>query len=103
MTLHVKIIRSKIIAYCCPVYLTKIFKGTSQFKYSIISLNNYKKILKNHGYNWILPLLFRINFPLEIKSLPRESMLIIKVFGIDSATHSANLLAWTCLPLFPKE
>ncbi|ERE66617.1 phosphatidylinositol-4-phosphate 3-kinase C2 domain-containing subunit gamma isoform 1 [Cricetulus griseus] len=45
----------------------------------------------------------RINFPLEIKSLPRESMLIIKVFGIDSATHSANLLAWTCLPLFPKE
>lgn len=44
-----------------------------------------------------------INFPLEIKSLPRESMLIIKVFGIDSATHRANLLAWTCLPLFPKE
>ncbi|XP_032763208.1 phosphatidylinositol 4-phosphate 3-kinase C2 domain-containing subunit gamma isoform X1 [Rattus rattus] len=44
-----------------------------------------------------------INFPLEIKSLPRESMLIIKLFGIDSATHSANLLAWTCLPLFPKE
>lgn len=92
-----------LIEYCCLVYLTKKFKGTSQFKYSIISPNNYKKILKNHGYNWILPLLFRINFPLEIKSLPRESMLIIKVFGIDSATHSANLLAWTCLPLFPKE
>ncbi|XP_052028711.1 phosphatidylinositol 3-kinase C2 domain-containing subunit gamma isoform X3 [Apodemus sylvaticus] len=45
----------------------------------------------------------RINFPLEIKSLPRESMLIIKLFGTDSATHSTNLLAWTCLPLFPKE
>ncbi|XP_052028710.1 phosphatidylinositol 3-kinase C2 domain-containing subunit gamma isoform X2 [Apodemus sylvaticus] len=44
-----------------------------------------------------------INFPLEIKSLPRESMLIIKLFGTDSATHSTNLLAWTCLPLFPKE
>ncbi|XP_051011482.1 phosphatidylinositol 3-kinase C2 domain-containing subunit gamma [Acomys russatus] len=44
-----------------------------------------------------------INFPLEIKSLPRESMLIIKLFGIDSATHCANLLAWTCFPLFPKE
>ncbi|XP_031239586.1 phosphatidylinositol 4-phosphate 3-kinase C2 domain-containing subunit gamma isoform X2 [Mastomys coucha] len=44
-----------------------------------------------------------INFPLEIKSLPRESMLIIKLFGIDSATHITNLLAWTCLPLFPKE
>lgn len=44
-----------------------------------------------------------INFPLEIKSLPRESMLVIKLFGIDSATHSTNLLAWTCLPLFPRQ
>ncbi|XP_076796833.1 phosphatidylinositol 3-kinase C2 domain-containing subunit gamma isoform X3 [Arvicanthis niloticus] len=44
-----------------------------------------------------------INFPLEIKSLPRESMLVIKLFGVDSATHSTNLRAWTCLPLFPKE
>ncbi|XP_012518227.1 PREDICTED: phosphatidylinositol 4-phosphate 3-kinase C2 domain-containing subunit gamma [Propithecus coquereli] len=45
----------------------------------------------------------RINFPLEIKSLPRESMLIIKLYGIVFATNNANLLAWTCLPLFPKE
>ncbi|XP_029419257.1 phosphatidylinositol 4-phosphate 3-kinase C2 domain-containing subunit gamma isoform X3 [Nannospalax galili] len=44
-----------------------------------------------------------INFPLETKSLPRESMLTIKLFGIEHATHSASLLAWTCLPLFPKE
>ncbi|XP_029391538.1 phosphatidylinositol 4-phosphate 3-kinase C2 domain-containing subunit gamma isoform X2 [Mus pahari] len=44
-----------------------------------------------------------INFPLEIKSLPRESMLTIKLFGVDSATHSTNLLAWTVLPLFPRE
>ncbi|XP_021020468.1 phosphatidylinositol 4-phosphate 3-kinase C2 domain-containing subunit gamma isoform X1 [Mus caroli] len=44
-----------------------------------------------------------INFPLEIKSLPRESMLVIKLFGIDSATHSTNLLGWTCLPLFPRQ
>uniref|UniRef100_A0A2K5NZ29 Phosphatidylinositol 3-kinase C2 domain-containing subunit gamma n=1 Tax=Cercocebus atys TaxID=9531 RepID=A0A2K5NZ29_CERAT len=45
----------------------------------------------------------RINFPLEIKSLPRESMLTVKLFGIACATNKANLLAWTCLPLFPKE
>lgn len=44
-----------------------------------------------------------INFPLEINSLPRESMLTIKLFGISSATNSADLLAWTCFPLFPKE
>ncbi|XP_057557627.1 phosphatidylinositol 3-kinase C2 domain-containing subunit gamma isoform X3 [Hippopotamus amphibius kiboko] len=43
-----------------------------------------------------------INFPLEIKSLPRESMLTIKLFGINCATNNADLLAWTCLPLFPK-
>ncbi|XP_014420977.2 phosphatidylinositol 4-phosphate 3-kinase C2 domain-containing subunit gamma isoform X1 [Camelus ferus] len=43
-----------------------------------------------------------INFPLEIKSLPRESMLTIKLFGITCANNSADLLAWTCLPLFPK-
>ncbi|KAM7244006.1 hypothetical protein CapIbe_004614 [Capra ibex] len=42
-----------------------------------------------------------INFPLEIKSLPRESMLTIKLFGITCATN-ADLLAWTCFPLFPK-
>ncbi|XP_057557626.1 phosphatidylinositol 3-kinase C2 domain-containing subunit gamma isoform X2 [Hippopotamus amphibius kiboko] len=47
---------------------------------------------------WVL----RINFPLEIKSLPRESMLTIKLFGINCATNNADLLAWTCLPLFPK-
>ncbi|XP_076708827.1 phosphatidylinositol 3-kinase C2 domain-containing subunit gamma isoform X2 [Callospermophilus lateralis] len=45
----------------------------------------------------------RINFPLEIKSLPRESMLTIKLFGTDYATNNADLLAWTCLPLFPKK
>uniref|UniRef100_A0A8C3X1K0 Phosphatidylinositol 3-kinase C2 domain-containing subunit gamma n=1 Tax=Catagonus wagneri TaxID=51154 RepID=A0A8C3X1K0_9CETA len=45
----------------------------------------------------------RINFPLEIKTLPRESMLTIKLFGVTCATNSADLLAWTCLPLFPKQ
>ncbi|XP_040824245.1 phosphatidylinositol 4-phosphate 3-kinase C2 domain-containing subunit gamma isoform X2 [Ochotona curzoniae] len=45
----------------------------------------------------------RVNFPLEIKSLPRESMLTIKLFGIACETKNSNLLAWTCLPLFPKE
>ncbi|KAF0883814.1 P3C2G kinase, partial [Crocuta crocuta] len=44
-----------------------------------------------------------INFPLEIKSLPKESMLTIRLFGISCATNNANLLAWTCLPLFPKD
>ncbi|XP_005379095.1 PREDICTED: phosphatidylinositol 4-phosphate 3-kinase C2 domain-containing subunit gamma isoform X2 [Chinchilla lanigera] len=44
-----------------------------------------------------------INFPLETKSLPRESMLTVKVFGIGCTNNHPNLLAWTCLPLFPRE
>ncbi|XP_060050416.1 phosphatidylinositol 3-kinase C2 domain-containing subunit gamma isoform X2 [Erinaceus europaeus] len=44
-----------------------------------------------------------ITFPLEVNSLPRESMLTIKLSGISSAANSADLLAWTCFPLFPKE
>ncbi|KAM7113930.1 phosphatidylinositol 3-kinase C2 domain-containing subunit gamma isoform 2-T7 [Molossus nigricans] len=44
-----------------------------------------------------------ITFPLEIKSLPKESMLTIKLFGIVCATNNAELLAWTSLPLFPKD
>ncbi|XP_049638856.1 phosphatidylinositol 3-kinase C2 domain-containing subunit gamma [Suncus etruscus] len=43
-----------------------------------------------------------INFPLEIKSLPRESMLTIKLFGIMNANTNATLLAWTSFPLFSK-
>ncbi|XP_054447365.1 phosphatidylinositol 3-kinase C2 domain-containing subunit gamma [Pteronotus mesoamericanus] len=43
-----------------------------------------------------------INFPLEIKSLPRESMLTIKLFGINCATKNADFLAWSSFPLFPK-
>ncbi|ELK23156.1 Phosphatidylinositol-4-phosphate 3-kinase C2 domain-containing subunit gamma [Myotis davidii] len=45
----------------------------------------------------------RITFPLEIKSLPKESMLTIKLFGINCATNNAEILAWTSLPLFPKD
>ena len=52
--------------------------------------------------NLIFSFILRINFPLEIKSLPRESMLTIKLFGITYATN-ADLLAWTCFPLFPKQ
>nr|XP_020042008.1 phosphatidylinositol 4-phosphate 3-kinase C2 domain-containing subunit gamma isoform X2 [Castor canadensis] len=30
-------------------------------------------------------------------------MLMVKLFGIDCETRNAHILAWTCLPLFPKE
>ncbi|KFQ40169.1 Phosphatidylinositol 4-phosphate 3-kinase C2 domain-containing subunit gamma, partial [Mesitornis unicolor] len=45
----------------------------------------------------------RINFPLRIKALPRETMLTIKLLGVNSASKNTEVLAWTCSPLYPKE
>ncbi|KAM4820349.1 LOW QUALITY PROTEIN: phosphatidylinositol 3-kinase C2 domain-containing subunit gamma [Thomomys bottae] len=42
-----------------------------------------------------------ITFPLEIKSLPRESMLTVKLLGT-GREHDKHLLAWTSFPLFPE-
>ncbi|XP_012880505.1 PREDICTED: phosphatidylinositol 4-phosphate 3-kinase C2 domain-containing subunit gamma [Dipodomys ordii] len=53
-------------------------------------------------YNFPQPWVHRITFPLEIKSLPRESMLTVKLFGTVHEHDSRHLLAWTSLPLFPK-
>ncbi|NXN97388.1 P3C2G kinase, partial [Rhinopomastus cyanomelas] len=45
----------------------------------------------------------KINFPLRIKALPRETMLTIKLLGVNSASKNTEMLAWTCSPLYPKE
>uniref|UniRef100_A0A8C5JH77 Phosphatidylinositol-4-phosphate 3-kinase catalytic subunit type 2 gamma n=1 Tax=Junco hyemalis TaxID=40217 RepID=A0A8C5JH77_JUNHY len=39
----------------------------------------------------------KVNFPLRIKALPRETMLTIKLLGVNSASKNAEVLAWTCL------
>ncbi|XP_062447230.1 phosphatidylinositol 3-kinase C2 domain-containing subunit gamma isoform X2 [Rhea pennata] len=44
-----------------------------------------------------------INFPLRIKALPRETMLTIKLLGVNSASKNTEVLAWTCSPLYPKQ
>ncbi|NXJ82865.1 P3C2G kinase, partial [Trogon melanurus] len=44
----------------------------------------------------------KINFPLRIKALPRETMLTIKLLGVNSASKNTEVLAWTCSPLYPK-
>ncbi|XP_014725406.1 PREDICTED: phosphatidylinositol 4-phosphate 3-kinase C2 domain-containing subunit gamma [Sturnus vulgaris] len=46
---------------------------------------------------------FRVNFPLRIKALPRETMLIIKLLGVNSTSKTTEVLAWTCSPLYAKE
>ncbi|NXK90005.1 P3C2G kinase, partial [Formicarius rufipectus] len=45
----------------------------------------------------------KVNFPLRIKSLPRETMLTVKLLGVNSASKNTEVLAWTCSPLYPKE
>ncbi|NXL22160.1 P3C2G kinase, partial [Setophaga kirtlandii] len=45
----------------------------------------------------------RVNFPLRIKALPRETMLTIKLLGVNSASKNTEVLAWTCCPLYAKE
>uniref|UniRef100_A0A8C9MVZ1 Phosphatidylinositol-4-phosphate 3-kinase catalytic subunit type 2 gamma n=1 Tax=Serinus canaria TaxID=9135 RepID=A0A8C9MVZ1_SERCA len=39
----------------------------------------------------------RVNFPLRIKALPRETMLTVKLLGVNSASRNTEVLAWTCL------
>ncbi|XP_004435480.1 PREDICTED: phosphatidylinositol 4-phosphate 3-kinase C2 domain-containing subunit gamma [Ceratotherium simum simum] len=69
----------------------------------LCQVRNYRNIPVKKLFFFLVNWSETINFPLEIKSLPRESMLTIKLFGIICATNTANLLAWTCLPLFPKD
>ncbi|XP_010713138.1 phosphatidylinositol 4-phosphate 3-kinase C2 domain-containing subunit gamma-like [Meleagris gallopavo] len=45
----------------------------------------------------------KINFPLRIKALPRETMLTIKLLGLNGASKTIEVLAWTCCPLYQKE
>ncbi|NWH37020.1 P3C2G kinase, partial [Chloropsis hardwickii] len=45
----------------------------------------------------------KVNFPLRIKALPRETMLTIKLLGVNSASKNTEVLAWTCCPLYAKE
>ncbi|NWU30166.1 P3C2G kinase, partial [Dyaphorophyia castanea] len=44
----------------------------------------------------------KVNFPLRIKALPRETMLTIKLLGVNSTSKNTEVLAWTCSPLYAK-
>ncbi|KYO36671.1 phosphatidylinositol 4-phosphate 3-kinase C2 domain-containing subunit gamma isoform B [Alligator mississippiensis] len=45
----------------------------------------------------------KVTFPLRIKSLPRETILAIKLYGVNYASQNTEVLAWTCCPLYPKQ
>nr|XP_044995370.1 phosphatidylinositol 4-phosphate 3-kinase C2 domain-containing subunit gamma [Jaculus jaculus] len=69
----------------------------------LCQVRNYRTMPVKKSFFFLVNWNETINFPLELKSLPRESMLTIKLFGTDCTSHNSKLLAWTCLPLFPKE
>ncbi|XP_014307217.1 phosphatidylinositol 4-phosphate 3-kinase C2 domain-containing subunit gamma [Myotis lucifugus] len=69
----------------------------------LFQVRNYKNIPVKKLFFFLVNWNETITFPLEIKSLPKESMLTIKLFGINCATNNAEILAWTSLPLFPKD
>ncbi|XP_075409442.1 phosphatidylinositol 3-kinase C2 domain-containing subunit gamma [Tenrec ecaudatus] len=78
---------------CCLTYAGK----------KLCQVRNHRHIPAKKLFFFLVNWNETINFPLEIRSLPRESMLTVKLFGIGSVTNNTDLLAWTCLPLFPKE
>ncbi|KAM4689897.1 phosphatidylinositol 3-kinase C2 domain-containing subunit gamma-like, partial [Rhinophrynus dorsalis] len=41
-----------------------------------------------------------ITFPLPLRSLPYESMLVLKLCGVSPSSAGVPVLAWSCLPLF---
>ncbi|NWZ64425.1 P3C2G kinase, partial [Acrocephalus arundinaceus] len=45
----------------------------------------------------------KVNFPLRINALPRETMLSLKLLGVNSTSKITEVLAWTCSPLYAKE
>ncbi|CAH2278582.1 phosphatidylinositol 4-phosphate 3-kinase C2 domain-containing subunit gamma [Pelobates cultripes] len=44
-----------------------------------------------------------ISFPFTLHSLPYESMLILKLWGVKEASANGSFLAWTCLPLYSRQ
>ncbi|XP_042524250.1 LOW QUALITY PROTEIN: phosphatidylinositol 4-phosphate 3-kinase C2 domain-containing subunit gamma-like, partial [Dipodomys spectabilis] len=68
----------------------------------LCQVQNYRTIPARKLFFFLVNWNEMITFPLEIKSLPRESMLTVKLFGTVHEHDSRHLLAWTSLPLFPK-
>ncbi|XP_057348014.1 phosphatidylinositol 3-kinase C2 domain-containing subunit gamma isoform X2 [Manis pentadactyla] len=88
------------------VYSYKAFSFSCWLTYAgkkLCQVRNFRNIPAKKSFFFLVNWNETVTFPLEIKSLPRESMLTIKLFGIICATSNADLLAWTCLPLFPKD
>ncbi|NWS51711.1 P3C2G kinase, partial [Chunga burmeisteri] len=84
----------KVFSFCCS--LTYAGKTICQVKMC-------KNIPVKRSFFFLADWNEKINFPLRIKALPRETMLTIKLLGVNSASKNTEVLAWTCSPLYPKK
>uniref|UniRef100_A0A8B9TI91 Phosphatidylinositol-4-phosphate 3-kinase catalytic subunit type 2 gamma n=1 Tax=Anas platyrhynchos TaxID=8839 RepID=A0A8B9TI91_ANAPL len=84
----------------------KVFSFSCSLTYAgktICQVKICKRIPVKRSFFFLAEWNEKINFPLRIKALPRETILIIKLLGVNSASKNTEVLAWTCSPLYPKE
>ncbi|NXD68834.1 P3C2G kinase, partial [Eolophus roseicapillus] len=84
----------------------KVFSFSCSLTYAgktICQVKMRKNIPVKRSFFFLIDWNEKINFPLRIKALPRETMLTVKLLGVNSASKNTEVLAWTCSPLYPKE
>ncbi|NXX43459.1 P3C2G kinase, partial [Tricholaema leucomelas] len=84
----------------------KVFSFSSALTYAgktICQVKICKKIPVRRSFFFLADWNEKVNFPLRIKALPRETMLTIKLLGVNHASKNTEVLAWTCCPLYAKE
>ncbi|NXK82593.1 P3C2G kinase, partial [Amazona guildingii] len=84
----------------------KVFSFSCSLTYAgktICQVKICKNIPVKRSFFFLIDWNEKINFPLRIKALPRETMLTIKLLGVNSASKNTEVLAWACSPLYPKQ
>uniref|UniRef100_A0A452GRF7 Uncharacterized protein n=1 Tax=Gopherus agassizii TaxID=38772 RepID=A0A452GRF7_9SAUR len=84
----------------------KLFSFSCSLTYGgkkICQVKNCKNIPVKKSFFFLANWNEKINFPVLIKSLPNETILTIKLFGVNSVSKNTEILAWTCSPLYQKQ
>ncbi|XP_065277024.1 phosphatidylinositol 3-kinase C2 domain-containing subunit gamma [Emys orbicularis] len=84
----------------------KLFSFSCSLTYAgkkICQVKNCKNIPVKKSFFFLANWNEKINFPLQIKSLPNETILTIKLFGVNCVSKNTEILAWTCSPLYQKK
>uniref|UniRef100_A0A8C8STD6 Phosphatidylinositol-4-phosphate 3-kinase catalytic subunit type 2 gamma n=1 Tax=Pelusios castaneus TaxID=367368 RepID=A0A8C8STD6_9SAUR len=84
----------------------KVFSFSCSLTYAgkkIWQVKNCKNIPVKKSFFFLANWNEKISFPLQTKSLPNETILTIKLFGLNSESKNTEILAWTCSPLYQKQ